>query len=146
MPRSWTKRQEPVLSFKRNDIVRRNIIEEIVEHWHRKKNLLQVSIQVDSASPVSFLKKNIIYQLKLRDPYSKVLPVDQATKELYCGFTDDAIKKIQKIDFPIRSNGCAYEDALYFCIWGPRTQYTTKLQFPKGGHRGHTDEPSLFEV
>ena len=59
-----------------------------------KENLVHMKIQVDSGSPVSFLKKNIIHELKQRDPYLKILPVDQATKDVYCSFTDDAIKII----------------------------------------------------
>ena len=69
-----------------------------------------MKIQVDSGSPVSFLKNNIIHELKQRDPYLKILPVDQATKDV-CSFTDGAIKIIGKIDLLINSNGWNYEYA-----------------------------------
>ena len=32
---------------------------------------------VDSGSPISFLKKNVVYEIKLRDPQLKFLPVDK---------------------------------------------------------------------
>ena len=41
-----------------------------------KENQVILNIQVDSASPVSFLKKNVLHELKLRDPYLKIYPVD----------------------------------------------------------------------
>ena len=56
-----------------------------------KENQVILNIQVDSASPVSVLKKNVLHELKLRDLYLKIHPVDKATKDLYCGFTDNAI-------------------------------------------------------
>ena len=37
-----------------------------------KENQVILNIQVDSASPVSFLKKNVLHELKLRDPYLKI--------------------------------------------------------------------------
>ena len=70
-----------------------------------KQNQVILNIQVDSASPVSFLKQNILHELKLRDPYVKIYPVDQATKELYCGFTDNAINITGKAILTIFSNG-----------------------------------------
>ena len=69
-----------------------------------KENQIILNIQVDSASPVSFLKKNVLHELKLRDPYLKIYPVDKATKELYCGFTDNAINFSGKVILPIFSN------------------------------------------
>ena len=41
-----------------------------------KENQVILNIQVDSASPVSFLKKNVLHELKLRDPYLKIYPVN----------------------------------------------------------------------
>ena len=58
-----------------------------------KANQVIPNIQVASAGPVSFLKQNVSHELKLRDPYLQIYPVDQATKEFYCGFTDNAIKR-----------------------------------------------------
>ena len=43
-----------------------------------KENQLILNIQVDSASPISFLKKNVLHELKLRDPCLKMYPVDKA--------------------------------------------------------------------
>ena len=48
-----------------------------------KENQVILNIQVDSASPVSFLKKNVLHELKLRDPYLKIYPVDKSTSILW---------------------------------------------------------------
>ena len=71
-----------------------------------------LNIQVDSASPVRFLKKNVLHELKLRDPYLKIYPVDKATKDLYCGFRDNAINISGKVKLPIFSNGWSDNDFL----------------------------------
>ena len=47
-----------------------------------KENQVILDIQVVSASPVSFLKQNVLHELKLRDPYLKIYPLDQTTKDL----------------------------------------------------------------
>ena len=70
-----------------------------------KKNEVIFNTQVDSASPVSFLKQNVSHELKLRDPFLQIYRVDQATKELYCGFTDNAINITGKVILHIFSNG-----------------------------------------
>ena len=75
-----------------------------------KKNQVILIIQVDSASPVSFLKKNVLHELRLRDPYLKIYPVDRATKDLYCEFTDNAINISGKVILPIFSNGWSHDD------------------------------------
>ena len=62
-----------------------------------KESFVQLNIQVDSARPISFLKRNVLHELKLRDPYLKNNAVDQATKDLYFGFTDDPIKTVGQI-------------------------------------------------
>ena len=56
-----------------------------------KENQVILIIQVDLASPGSFLKRNVLHELKLRDKYLKIYPVDQSTTALCCGFTDNAI-------------------------------------------------------
>ena len=48
-----------------------------------KENQVILNIQVDSASPVSFLRKNVLNELKLRDPYLKTYLVDKATTLLW---------------------------------------------------------------
>ena len=47
-----------------------------------KENQVILNIQVDSNSPVSFLKTKILNELKLRNPHLKIYPVDKATKDL----------------------------------------------------------------
>ena len=83
-----------------------------------KENQVILNIQVDSASPVSFLKKNVLHELKLRDPYLKIYPVDKATKDLYCGFTDNAINISGKVKLPIFSNGWSDNDCHFFLTEG----------------------------
>ena len=39
-----------------------------------------------SASPVSFIKKDLLHELKIRDRILKVEPVDELTKKAYQGF------------------------------------------------------------
>ena len=77
-----------------------------------KENQVFLNIQVDSASPVSFLKKNLLHELKLRDPYLKIYPVDKATKDPYRGFTDNAINFSGKVILPIFSNGWSHNNFL----------------------------------
>ena len=79
-----------------------------------KENQVILIIQVDSASPVSFLKKNVLHELKLRYPYLKFYPVDKATKDLYCGFTDNAINISGKVKLPIFSYG--WSDNCHFFL------------------------------
>ena len=66
-----------------------------------KENQVILNIQADSANPVCFLKKNFLHELKLRDPYLKNYPMDKASKDLYCGFTDKAINISGKLILPI---------------------------------------------
>ena len=83
-----------------------------------KENQIILNMKVDSASPVSFLKKNVLHELILRDPYLKIFPVDKATKDLYCGFTDNAINISGKVILPIFSNGWSHSDCHFFLTEG----------------------------
>ena len=47
------------------------------------KKQVFLNIQVDSASPVNFLQKNVLYELKLPDPYLKVNLVEQLIKVFF---------------------------------------------------------------
>ena len=73
---------------------------------------------MDSASPVSFLQKNVLHEPKLRDPYLKIYPVDKATKVFYCGFTDNATNISGKVILPIFSNGWSHNDCHFFLTDG----------------------------
>ena len=53
--------------------------------------IVNMNIPVDSASPVSFLKQNVLHELELRYPNLKTYPVEKKIRDLYCGFTDDTI-------------------------------------------------------
>ena len=105
MVRIRTERR--LLCFKGDNYLRqpRKRTQEIIHHWVRKKNHVIHKIQFDSASPASFLKQNVRHELKLRDSYLKIYPLDQSTKNLYCGFADNAINITGKLILPIFSNG-----------------------------------------
>ena len=42
--------------------------------------IVNLNIPVDSASPVSFLKQNVLHELKLRNPQLKIHPVEKKTR------------------------------------------------------------------
>ena len=66
------------------------------------------------ASDVSLLKSNKLHELKLRDRYLKIYLVDQPTKDLYRGFTDNAINVAGQIIIPIFSNGWSHIECHFF--------------------------------
>ena len=86
---------------------------------------------MDSASPVSFLKQNVLHELKLRDPYVKIYPVDQATKELYCEFTDNAINITGKVILPFFSNGWSHRECHFFLTKGHERNILGNDNLPK---------------
>ena len=53
--------------------------------------IVSMNITVDSASPVSFLKQNVIHELKLRCPNLKNHPVNKRNKQDKTGTTDKTI-------------------------------------------------------
>ena len=69
---------------------------------------------MDSASPFSFLKSNFYHELKLREPYLKTYPVDQPTKDLKCGFTDNGIIITGKLIVPNFSKESADKESQFF--------------------------------
>ena len=92
-----------------------------------------LNIQVDSNSPVSFLKKNILHEMKLRDPYLKIYPVDKATKDLHCEFTDNKINISGKVILPIFSNGWSHNDCHCFLTEGHERNILGNDNLPKVG-------------
>ena len=61
-------------------------------------------IQIDSVSPVSFMKKDLLHELKIRDRFLKLEPVDELAKKAYQGF-GSTIKIIGRVRVKIRSKG-----------------------------------------
>ena len=53
--------------------------------------IVNMNIPVDSASPVSFLKQNVLHELELRYLNLKTYPVEKRIRDPYGGFTDDTI-------------------------------------------------------
>ena len=97
------------------------------------ENQVILNIQVDSASPVSFLKQNVLHELKLRDPYAKIYPVDKATKELYCGFTNNAINITGEVIVPIFSIGWSHKECHFFLTQGHERNILGNNNLPKVG-------------
>ena len=79
----------------------------------REDAIVNLNIPVDSASPVIFLKHNVLHKVKLRNPQLKIHPVDKKFRELYCGFTNDTINIIGKIIVRIQSNVWISEETLF---------------------------------
>ena len=59
--------------------------------------IVSMNINVDSTSPVNFLKQNLLKEKKLRKPNLKIHPVDKRTKQLYSGFPNSTINMLGKI-------------------------------------------------
>ena len=88
---------------------------------------------MDSNSPVNFVKKNDIHELKLRDPYLKIYSANKATKDLYCGFTDNAINISSTVILPIFSNGWSHNDCHFFRTEGHERKLLGNDNLPKVG-------------
>ena len=99
------------------------------DHGKELEKLLNIGL----ASPASFLKQNVLHELKLRDPFVKIYPVDKATKELYCGFTNNAIKITGKVIVPIFSNGWSHKECHFFLTQGHERNILGNDNLPKVG-------------
>ena len=67
-------------------------------------NPYSTEIQIDSASSVSFMNKDLLHELKIRDRFLKIQAVDEFTKKAYQGF-GSTINIIGKVNVSIRSKG-----------------------------------------
>ena len=74
-------------------------------------------IQTDSASPVSLMKKDLLHELKIRDRFLKLEPVDELTKKAYKGF-GSTINIIGGVRVRIRSKGWDAGDQKLFITEG----------------------------
>ena len=74
-------------------------------------------IQIDSASPVSFMKKDLLHELKIRDRFLKLEPVDKITKNAYQGF-GSTINIIGRVRVRVRSRGWDASDQKLFITEG----------------------------
>ena len=89
--------------------------------WER---IIHMNILVDSANPVSFLKQNVWYELKLRYTNIKIQAVNKRTKQLYCGFTDNTIITLGKVVVPTQSNGWICQETISLLREFPKEIYT----------------------
>ena len=95
--------------------------------------IVKMNIPVDSASPVSFLKQNVLHEIKLRYPNLKIHPVEKRIKDLYCGFTNDTINILGKIIVRKQSNGWISEDTPFFITGGHERNILGNENLPKLG-------------
>ena len=80
-------------------------------------NPYYTEIQIDSASPVSFMKKDLLHELKIRDRFLKLEPVDEITRKAYQGF-GSTINIIGRVRVRIRSKGWEASDQKLFITEG----------------------------
>ena len=92
-----------------------------------------MNIPVDSASPVTFLKQNVLHEIKLRYPNLKPYTVEKRIKDFYCGFTDYTINILVKIIVRTQSNGWISEETSFFITSGHERNITTNDILPKLG-------------
>ena len=76
-------------------------------------NPYRTEIQIDSASPVSFMKIDLLHELKIRDRFLNLERMDELTKKAYQGF-GSTINTIGRVRVRIRSKGWdASEEKLF---------------------------------
>ena len=73
--------------------------------------------QIDSVSPVSFMEKDLLQELKIRDRFLKIEAVDEFTKKAYQGF-GSTINIIGKVRLRTRSKGWDAKDQKLFITEG----------------------------
>ena len=105
--------------------------------------IVNLNIPVDSASPVSFLKQNVLHELKLRNPQLKIHPVEKKTRELYCGFTNDTINIIGKVIVRLQSNGWIADETPFFITSGHERNILGNGNLPRIGIQIAQRQPLL---
>ena len=80
-------------------------------------NPYNTEIQIDSASPVSFMKKDLLHELKTRDTFLKIEAVDEITRKAYQGF-GSTINIIGRVPVRIQSKGWDARDQKLFITEG----------------------------
>ena len=95
--------------------------------------IVNLNIPVDSASPVSFLKQNVLHELKLRNPQLKIHPVEKKTRELYSRFTNDTINIIGKVVVRLQSIGWIADETPFFITSGHEKNILGNDNLPRIG-------------
>ena len=80
-------------------------------------NPYRTEIQIDSASSVSIMKKDLLHELKIRDRFLKLEHVDELTKKAYQGF-GSTINIIGRVWVRIQSKGWNASDQKLFITEG----------------------------
>ena len=105
--------------------------------------IVNLNIPVDSASPVSFLKQNVLDELKLRNPQLKIHPVEKKTRELYCGLTNHTINIIGKVIVRLQSNGWIADETPFFITSGHERNIMGNDNLPRIGIKIAQRQPPL---
>ena len=105
--------------------------------------IVNLNIPVDSASPVSFLKQNVLHELKLRNPQLKIHPVEKKTRELYCGLTNHTINIIGKVIVRLQSNGWIADETPFFITSGHERNILGNDNLPRIGIKIAQRQPPL---
>ena len=95
--------------------------------------IVNLNIPVDSTSPVSYLKQNVLRKLNLRNPHLKTHPVEKKIRELYCGFTNDTINIIGKVVVRLQSNGWIADETPFFIPSGHERNILGNDNLPRIG-------------
>ena len=95
--------------------------------------IVNLNIPGDLASLVSFLKQNVLHELKLRNPQLKIQPVEKKIRELYCGFTNDTINIIRKVVVRLQSNGWIADKIPFFITSGHERNILGNDNLPRIG-------------
>ena len=107
--------------------------------------IVNMNIPVYSASPVSFIKQNILHELKLRCSNLNFYPVERKIRDLYCGFTDDTINILGKIIVNTQSNGWIREETPFFITGGHERNFLGNDNLSKIRYRNEEMPPvNLF--
>ena len=103
-------------------------------------------IQIDSASPVvSFMKKDLLHELKIRDRFLKLEPVDKITKKAYQGF-GSTINIIGRVRAGIRSKGWDASDQKLFITEGAEKKSPRKRHIAESGNSSTPETTSTQRV
>ena len=95
--------------------------------------IVNLNNPMDSASPVSFLKQNVLPELWLRNPHFKIHPVEKKTRELYCGFANDTINIIGKVIVRLQSNGWIADETPFLITSGHERNILGNDNLPRIG-------------
>ena len=93
--------------------------------------ILNWNIPVDSATPFSCLKQNVIYELIQRNSFLKILNIDRKYRAYWLGFNYATINIIGKIVIKLQSNEWMCDETPFFNSAGYEINILLKQKVPK---------------